>query len=870
MSEYPADWESDVILADGSLARVRAIRSDDAEELGRVFSRLSSEAIYYRFFRPKKKLTEKELYHFTHIDYDRRMALIVVSGGEGIAFAQYDPMPDEVDAAEVAFMVIDDQRGRGIATLLFEHLALYALQHGYKRFAAHVLPDNRAMLRVFRAAGFEMTTRWDDGVVAVDIPLKLTARALQAIEDRAQLSGARSVRRVLAPRSIAVIGASRDPDAVGNRVFRNLLLGDFQGPVYPVNPEADFVSGVQAYASILDIPRVIDLAVFALPAAQVIDMVHECAEKGVEGLVLLSAGFAEAGSEGVERQHELVSLARRNGMRLVGPNCFGMANTAPGVSMNATLHGQAPLQGRAGFMSQSGPLAMAILDQVAARGLGISTFVAVGNKADLSGNDLLEYWEDDDETDLVLLYLESFGNPRRFSRFARRVSAKKPVVAVKSSRWAGNVATRLETSAVMETAALTKTAVLAEADIAVDALFRQTGVIRVDTLSQLFDVAELLSKQPLPCGPRVCLIGNATGPLVLAADACRNEGLVVAEFSAEMQAALTTVTSPEAVVCNPVSVRGRFSAAQVGQVLATVLQAGEVDAVIVSYIPPLAGSVDDIEAAVFAAVTASSATIPVVANFFTGEDSAHFFGGEPGSDGAPLVEIPCYPSPEAAAQALAHAWQYAAWRARDPGETADFSDTDPMAARLLVREYLGRCPEGGLLNDTEAAALLSAYGISLLADVPSSADSPAEAVVTTMIGVAHDGVFGPLVMFGQGGDHPELYSDRAFRILPLTYTDARDLIDSVRFAPLLHGYQGSPPLCHTALADLLLRTGQLAEDLPALAALDLNPVTVYAQKVVVGGARIVLAPRDEVPRTGFRRLRDLSREPGTDRPSASS
>jgi acetyl coenzyme A synthetase (ADP forming)-like protein len=596
----PAHWESDVVLADGGTVHVRPIRPTDAAALVAFHSRLSPEAVYYRFFAPHPALTDAEVARFTGVDHVDRVALVAELGDELLAVARYDRLPEDPHRAEVAFVVSDRHQGRGIGTALLEHLASAARERGITRFAAETLATNAKMLDVFRMAGFDEQTRMGDGVVMVELTIEPSDRALAAVEQREQRAEALSVARLLVPRSVAVIGASRKPTTVGNQVFRNLLAGGFVGPVYPVNPGAAHVASVKAYPTVLDIPDEVDLAVVAVPAAAVTEVVRQCAEKGVAGLVVLSAGFSEVGAAGAAAQRDLREFVRRNGMRLVGPNCIGVANTA--VGLNATFSPYPPRPGRIAMQSQSGALGIAILERSARIGIGVSSFVSVGNKADVSGNDLLQYWETDPGTDVILLYLESFGNPRKFSRIARRVSRRKPIVAVKSGR-----------SAAGSRAASSHTAAMASPDVAVDALFRQTGVIRVDTLDDLFDVALLLASQPLPAGRRVAIVGNSGGPGILATDACEGAGLAIPELSPATQAALRKVVDPNGAVANPVDLVAGATPAVYEEALRIVLGDEGIDAVIVINTATFAAPSAEVAAAL--PRVAAGAGKPVVGSF---------------------------------------------------------------------------------------------------------------------------------------------------------------------------------------------------------------------------------------------------------------
>ncbi|NUO98320.1 MAG: GNAT family N-acetyltransferase, partial [Nonomuraea sp.] len=506
-AQYPAHWEADVVLADGGTSHVRPIRPADADRLRSFYSRLSDESIYFRFFGPRPRLSDREVERFTNVDYEGRVALIATIGAEMVAVIRYDRVaPGE---AEVAFLVEDAHQGRGVASVLLEHLAATARERGIERFVADVLPANMKMMGVLRQAGYTAQSQFADGVVRMTLDLTPTETSAEVTASREHRAESRSIARLLAPGSVAVIGASREPGGVGQTVLRNLLAADFTGPVYPVHRQVRAVAGVRAYPSVTAIDGEVDLAVVAVPAEGVLDVVKECAEKGVHGLVVVSSGFGETGERGRARQDELARIARSYGLRVVGPNCLGIANTDPAVKLNATLAATVPGRGRVGFFSQSGALGTALLQRVAQRGMGISSFVSAGNRADVSGNDLLQYWEEDDATEVILLYLESLGNPRKFTRLARRIARDKPIVVVKSGGTpAGHSAEELGLP-----------------DSAISSLFAQAGLIRVDDLIQLFDVGQLLAYQPLPAGPRVALVTNSDALGLLAADACVSAGL---------------------------------------------------------------------------------------------------------------------------------------------------------------------------------------------------------------------------------------------------------------------------------------------------------------------------------------------------------
>lgn len=527
--EYPAHWEADVVLRDGGTARIRPITVDDAERLVSFYEQVSDESKYYRFFAPYPRLSAKDVHRFTHHDFVDRVGLAATVGGEFIATVRYDRIGADgmaasapADEAEVAFLVQDAHQGRGVASALLEHIAAVARERDIRRFAAEVLPANSKMIKVFTDAGYQQKRSFEDGVVRLEFGLEPTDRSVAVQRAREQRAEARSVQRLLAPGSVAVIGAGRTPGGVGRSVLANLLDAGFTGRLYAVNKalrdDEKELGGVLAHRSVTAIEGSVDLAVVAVPAAHVPEVVAECGAHGVQGLVVVSAGYAESGPQGRERQRELVRQARTYGMRIIGPNAFGIINTAPDVRLNASLAPETPRSGRIGLFAQSGAIGIALLSRLHRRGggvtgvTGVSTFVSSGNRADVSGNDVLQYWYEDPDTDVVLMYLESIGNPRKFTRLARRTAAVKPLVVVQGARH-GSAPQGHAVRATM----LPHTTV--------SALLRQAGVIRVDTITELVDAGLLLARQPLPAGPRVAILGNSESLGMLTYDACLSEGL---------------------------------------------------------------------------------------------------------------------------------------------------------------------------------------------------------------------------------------------------------------------------------------------------------------------------------------------------------
>lgn len=890
-----AAHDSDVLLSDGTTAHVRDISPADGEALVDFHRSLSTESIVLRFFGPHPVLSDKEVAHFTTVDGADRVALVAERAGRIVAVARYDRTAGS-DDAEVAFVVADAFQGKGLATILLEHLAVAARAHGIRRFVADTLADNHRMLAVLRGAGFARQYHRDAGVIRVVLDIAPSPEAVAAADERDRQAVVASMARLLQPRSVAVVGAARRPGTIGHELLRNLLTGGFQGPIYAVNPSATSVAGVPCWPSVAAVPAPVDLALVAVPAAAVASVVEDCGRAGVGALVVISAGFAETGGEGGATQHEITALAHSHGMRLVGPNCFGIINTDPAVSMNATFSPTAPVAGPVGFASQSGGLGIAILTEAAQRGIGLSTFASVGNKADVSGNDLLLWWEQDPATSVALLYLESFGNPRRFGRIAQRVSRSTPILAVKSGR--SPAGTR---------GARSHTAALASPEDAVDALFHRTGVVRVDTIEELFDAAAVLAGQPLPGGRRVAVVGNAGGPGVLAADACVGHGLEVPELSAPTQEALRAFLPEGAAVSNPVDLIASSGAEAYRRSLDLLLRSDEVDAVVAIFTPPLVTRAADVAAAVRAAVDEAAAAghaTPVVASFLGAPEASAVLG-------AGEHPVPAYTYPETAVRALAHAVSYGEWRTRPAGEEVRPSGTDANAARRLLE---AQPPGTEWLTGQDAMDLLATYGIPVLPsravhDAAGAARAAAElgppvAVKATGPGLLHksehggvrlgltdatdagrayeemqgalgeamDGAlvqpmatqgvetiagfvaheaFGSVVLFGLGGTAVELLGDHVTRLAPLTDVEAREMVHGLRAAPLLTGFRGSEPVDLAALEDLLLRLGRLAAELPELVEADCNPVMATPSGAVVVDARIRV--RFDAPPTDSRR-----------------
>ena len=869
---YPETWEADVVLKDGSTCHLRPIGPGDADSLRRFHSRLSEQTVYYRFFAPYPTLTDRDVARFTQVDHVDRVALVASLRGELVGVVRYERI--DAGVAEVAFVVRDDYQGRGLGSVFLEHIAEAARERGIGRFVAEVLPDNVKMLEVFRQAGYASSSTVEDGVVSFAIDLAPTDSSRAVTQAREHRAEARSVQRLLTPRSVAVVGASRDPDSVGYALVRHLVEGGFTGRVVPVNREAHEIAGLPAAPTLAQAGQV-DLVVVAVPAPGVLAVVDEAAEVGALGLVVVSAGFAESGAEGLRRQRELVERARASGMRVVGPNALGIISTDPDVMLNASLSPVMPGRGPIGFFSQSGAMGAALLEALVNRGLGLTTFFSAGNRADVSGNDLMQYWEEDDDTDVVLLYLESIGNPRKFSRIARRMARSKPIVAVKTGRFSQGAPLGHAVRATTVPQA------------AVDQLFAQSGVLRTDTLSEMFDVAQVLAFQPLPAGPQVLSIANSSAMSLMAGDALSGNALD--------SVAPAVLLGPDA------------RATEYERALAAAMDDPAVDSVLVLFVPPLNDTGEEVARAV--ARVAGRATKPVVAVMFAVE-GVHGLMRRLSADGVPqLGSVPTFAAVEDAVRAVGAVTRYAAWRRHATGGARDVGPVDHDGAERLVAQWLRAVApddhEGTVtLDDEQAADLLARFGIAVEPrrtvatehdavraadalgypvvvktastalrlrsdlggiwfdlhdatdvrrawaeagrDQPVATDADlyvqrqATAGVSVTVSSAEDPLFGPVVCFGVAGIASDLLGDLAYRIPPLTDVDVDDLITGIKAAPLLL-QPVTGPVDVDALRQLLHRVGQLAAGVPEVARLVLRPVVVGATGLTVLGARVVLA-----------------------------
>jgi len=873
----------DVILRDGSTLRLDAPGNDDGPALLAFFAALSAESAFQRF-HGFPSLGPELVDPFLSPDWRERGSLIG-SLGRGdetriVALASYVRLRDPL-SAEVAFAVADELQGHGVGTRLLEQLAALAADEGIEQFIAIVMAGNRRMLRVFEEAGFRLTRQIEGGEIEVRLDIEPTGTYVAQVDERDHVAVSASLAPFFAPRTVAVVGASSRRGSIGGELYRNVLEGGFGGTAYPVNLKGEPVAGVHAFRSIAEIPDEVDLAVICVAGEHVLEAAEDALGAGTKALCVISAGFAEVGADGARRQDALVAAVRAHGARLIGPNCLGIAVSAAGL--NATFGPSALPPGKIAVSSQSGALGLALLEAADGRGLGLSAFVSIGNKADVSSNDLLEFWEDDPETSLVALYLESFGNPRKFGRLARRVARTKPILALKGGRTSSGAR-----------ASRSHTAALAGSETAVDALFRQAGVIRADTLEELIDVAALLSTQPLPRGPRTALLTNAGGLGILAADACEAAGLELPTLSEVTRNALSTLLPREASLANPVDMLGSATEETFEAALPHVLRDPGIDSVIVLFVPPVVAGAEDVAEAVVRAVAQVDELDKPVLGVFVSR------GGTPAALLRKPRRVAAFPYPESAAHALSRAVARAEWLRAPAGRAPELDRIDRPAAASLVDEALQGSTDAWL-PPAGVRTLLEAYGVPVVEErVATSVEealAAAEAlgfpvVVKTAVagvhksdqglvavdlgdeiavreavarigvpvlvqpmvrggaellaGVVQDPVFGPLVAFGPGGIFAELIGEAQFRIAPLTDADAETLVTTSKAGRLVAGYRGAPPSDAAALADVVLRLSRLAEDFPEVAELDCNPVIGRPDGCVVVDARIRLRLAERV------------------------
>ncbi|MCF3143454.1 bifunctional acetate--CoA ligase family protein/GNAT family N-acetyltransferase [Streptomyces platensis] len=885
------------LLADGSTVRLRPACPQDRGQVLRLYEEMSADNLRSRFFAVSRHSGEQAADRLCAPSDPGHRTLVAVHGDRLVGVAEYETV-DDPTSAEIALAVADDFHHRGVGTLLLEHLVHTARENGIAAFTADVLADNHLIHKVFADLGLRVTRQFDGTTVRGIIRLAPDERYLSALDIRGRTADTASLRPLLRPGSIAVIGAGTRPGSVGRAILRNLREAHFAGLLYAVNPHAHAVLRVPAYPSIADLPHLPDLAVVAIPASGVPEAAVQCGRAGVRALVVVTSGLDERQSA------ELTAACRRWDMRMVGPNCLGVVNTEEPVRMDATFAVTKPLPGTAGVAVQSGGVGIALLDGLSRLGIGISSFVSLGDKRDVSSNDLLQWWECDGRTDLALLHLESFGNPRAFSRTARRVARGMPLLTVDAGR-----------SAAGRRAAASHTAAAATRTMTRGALFSQAGIIATPTLGELLDTAALLHSQPLPAGGRVAVVSNAGGAGVLAADACVDAGLTVPELPADLVGELLAMLPGAAGAGNPVDTTPEVSVETLSGCVDRLAQSGAVDGVLVALVPtaPATAVGADLVTALTTRPPAARTGAPVVAVVL---DQAEHVRLLPTEDGR---TVPSYGEPQSAARALHHAAERARWLARPQGSVVEPAGIDSSGARAVVEAFLAREPTGGWLDARATDQLLARYeiprprqayaateqeavdvavrlagpsgGVVLKAQGPELVHKsergavlldlhgeqqvraayrdltarlgaamsevlvqPMAAPGTELLaGVVQDEVFGALVLFGLGGTTSELLADHAARLAPLTDIDFHELLTAPRCAPLLFGYRVSSPVDVDGLKDLLARLSRMADDLPEVAEAECNPVIARPDGITVVDARVRLLPR-RAPDPYLRRL----------------
>ncbi|MFG2859221.1 GNAT family N-acetyltransferase [Streptomyces sioyaensis] len=876
------------LLADGSTVRLRPACPEDRGQVLRLYGDMSADSLRSRFFVVSRRSGEQAADRLCAPPEAGHRTLVAVHGDRLVGVAEYE-ICDDPASAEIALAVAEDFHHRGVGTLLLEHLVHTARENGVSAFTADVLTDNHLIHKVLADLGLHITRQYDGPTVRGVIRLEPDERYLAAVDNRGRTADTASLQPLLRPRSIAVVGAGTRSGSVGRAVLQNLREAHFNGLLYAVNPHAHAVLNVPAHASIADLPHPPDLAVIAIPAAAVCETVVECGKAGVRALVVLASGLDESATV------ELTKACRHWGMRMVGPNCLGIANTEESVRMDATFAETKPLPGTAGVAVQSGGVGIALLDGLSRLGIGISSFVSLGDKRDVSSNDLLQWWEGDGRTELALLHLESFGNPRTFSRTARRVARRMPVLTVDAGR-----------SDAGRRAAASHTAAAATPTMTRRALFTQAGMTATRTLGELLDTAALLHSQPLPAGGRVAVVSNAGGAGVLAADACVDAGLTVSGLPSDLRGELLALLPAGAGAGNPVDTTPAVSVPELSECLDLLARSAAMDAVLVALVPTALNTA--VGADLVTAVTAARKRrpgVPLVAALLDQPERVRLLRTEDGQ------AVPSYGEPQSAAQALFHAAERARWLARPPGRSVEPAGVDGPGAHALVEAFLAREPAGGWLDARETARFLGCYGIprppqacvttereavdaaarlagpegtaavvlkaqgpglthksehgTVLLDLRGEPQvraayrdltrrlgtaltevlvQPMAARGTEMLaGVVQDEVFGALLLFGLGGTTSELLADHAARLAPLTDTDIHELITAPRCAPLLFGYRGSGPADVAGLEDLLARLSRMADDLPELADAECNPVIARPDGITVVDARVRLLPR---------------------------
>lgn len=894
---YPSQYETEVALSDGSAMILRPIRVDDAERWQAFLSRIGADSKYLWLHHIPAQISPEDARRFCTVDYKDTFAMIgevlKKHTREIVAVGRYYRLPKK-NSAEIVIVIEESYRRKGIGTKLMEWLANAARGNNISNFEADVSMENEDMISLIKGYGFHVDHQLETGAYHIAFPIARTTNVERKEEERERASSIASIRHLLYPQSVALIGVSRYPGTIGHLLMRCMLQGGFAGTVYPVNPNTNSVMSVRTYPSVMDIPDDVDLAVIAVPARLVAKIADECGRKGVRTLIVISDGFREVGPEGVSREQQLRNIALGYGMRIAGPNCMGVVNTDPKISLNATFSPVFPPAGNVAFLSQSGAMGLTILEYARNLNLGISTFVSVGNRVDISSNDLLEYWEDDAATAVILLYLESFGNPRKFARIARRVSMKKPIVVVK-----GGVTT------VGSRAAASHTGAMATSDVSADVLFHHAGVIRVNTMEDLFDMAILLSNQPLPTGRRLVILTNGGGPGIIAADASARHGLTLPQFSEETTLKLKAVIKRDIVINNPLDTTAGATAEEFRDILRVLASDEGSDAVLAIFIPPIVSDEAASEAAIRSVASRYWQQRKPLLACFLGER------GFKAKLGSGKHFVPCYPFPEEATSALARAVEYAEGRRKPKGKIPRFRGIERGKGHRIIESAMTESSQRPFwLGTAETCRLLDCYGIRFarmsIAKTANAAAELASAIgfpvavklvsstithktdvggvllnvnsnsevkqafdristelsklgrqdemqgvmvqrmvnggIETIAGVTQDPSFGPLMMFGSGGTYAELTNDVSLMLHPLTDLDAREMVKSIKTAKLFEGYRGTPPSDTEALEDLLLRLSALVDDVPQISELDFNPVKVMpkGEGYWVVDARIML------------------------------
>lgn len=880
--KFSTDYRAETVLKDGSRIVLRLLSKGDTETCLDFISRMGEHAKYLYLRHSPQNVTREDIARYCSVDYHNSFTLVAEVTQSGrptiVATGRYNRLPGR-DVAEVNFLVSESFRNRGISTKLVEHLANIARENGILAFAANMLPENEEMMNVFTGYGFHVEREIVDGELRVTFPIAPTAEVSARTLERERRATITSVRALFYPHSVAVVGASRKEGSLGQLLLQCILESRFTGVVYPVNPNAEAIMSMKSYPTVLDIPDDVDLAIIAVPAPAVLQVVDECGRKGVRSLIIISDGFKEIGGEGIEREQKLREIALGYGIRVVGPNCMGVINTDPIVRLNGTFSHVFPPAGNIAFLSQSGALGLAILEYTGRLNIGLSYFISIGNRIDISANDLLEYWEEDKATEAILLYLESFGNPRKFRHIAKRVSAVKPIIAIKGGR----------TSAGSKAAA-THTGAMAASAVTIEALFQQVGIIRVDALQQAFGVVSMVSKQPVPHGNRLAIVTNGGGPGIIAADACPSHGIELPEFSPEVIDQLKSVSKRTININNPLDLTASAGEKEFGESLQILARDQGNDAVLMISIPPVQVDPGQVKRILRQAMPLfKQQNKPLIACFI----------GQPGTDSYhDIGDIPVFTFPEEAVAALGHVVEYGRWLQKPKGEIRHFSDIEREKARTMIEKEMTRSAQRPFwLSTMKANELLNHYGIrtvdtafartasqaarkaselgfpvvvklasatiahktevgGIILDVRTkegvkqafngireklvhdSREGEMEGVVLqrmikggveTISGVAEDPSFGPLMMFGMGGVYTEVLRDIAVRLHPLTDVLAREMIDSIKMAALLKGWRGAPPTDVKALEEMLLRLSALVEDISQIMEIDLNPVAAMAE-----------------------------------------